>query len=139
MADNEKQTLGKVELEFLQKVAERQPISVRALVELQSNDSGQARTTVLTVLERLRRKGYLTRRKIQGVNHYSTRVSVSDLLQRLVSDFVQKMLGGSVSPFVSYLHEQNHLDPEELAQLRSLVDEFEKRQKDSPLDPEERR
>lgn len=96
-------------------------------------------TTVLTVLERLRRKGYLTRRKIQGVNHYSTRVSVADLLQRLVGDFVQRMLGGNVSPFVSYLHEQDHLDPEDVAQLRQLVDELEKRQQETSSNEEKSR
>lgn len=129
------ESLGKVELELLQRVAERQPVTVRALADELSEGSGQARTTVLTMLERLRRKGFLSRRKIKGVNHYSTRVSVAELLQRLVGDFVQRMLGGSVSPFVSYLQDQREVDAAELEQLKQLVRQLESRQ--SPSSSEE--
>jgi BlaI family penicillinase repressor len=122
------ETLGKVELELLQQVSRLQPVSVRVLVEELADSSGQARTTVQTTLERLRRKGFLRRRKLGGVNHYSAKVPVTDLLPRLVGDFVKKMLGGSVSPFVSYMQEQDQIDAEELAQLKSLVAELEARQ-----------
>ncbi|RCS49361.1 BlaI/MecI/CopY family transcriptional regulator [Bremerella cremea] len=120
--------LGKVELELLQAVEDLQPVTVRALVEHLADKTGQARTTILTTLERLRAKGCLTRRSINGVNHYSPRVSVSELLPRIVDDFVQKMLGGSVSPFVAYLQGQKEVDPDELAQLKSLVEELETKQ-----------
>lgn len=120
--------LGKVELELLQAVEDLQPVTVRTLVEHLADKTGQARTTILTTLERLRAKGCLTRRSINGVNHYSPRVSVSELLPRIVDDFVQKMLGGSVSPFVAYLQGQKEVDPDELAQLKSLVEELETKQ-----------
>ena len=90
---------------------------------------------VLTTLERLRHKGYLTRTKIGGVNHYRTRVSVSDLLPHLVNDFVHRMLGGSVSPFVAYLQETRKIDPAELAQLKALVEELELQQKRDSQEP----
>ncbi len=120
--------LGKVELELLQAVEQLQPVTVRTLAEHLADKTGQARTTILTTLERLRAKGCLTRRSINGVNHYSPRVSVSDLLPRIVDDFVQKMLGGSVSPFVAYLQDQKEVDPDELAQLKSLVEDLEAKQ-----------
>lgn len=125
----ELESLGKVELELLQAVGRLQPVSVRTLVDHFAPTSGQARTTILTMVERLRRKGYLSRKKVSGVNHYSPRVSVSALLQRLVGDFVKQMLGGSVSPFVAYLQESEKVDDIELAQLKSLVSELEARQK----------
>lgn len=120
--------LGKVELEILQAVEQLQPVTVRTLVEHLADKTGQARTTILTTLERLRAKGCVTRRSIKGVNHYSPRVAVSDLLPRIVDDFVQKMLGGSVSPFVAYLQDQKEIDPDEVAQLRSLVEDLEAKQ-----------
>ncbi|MEZ6087893.1 MAG: BlaI/MecI/CopY family transcriptional regulator [Pirellulaceae bacterium] len=131
----EQESLGKVELSLLQAVADLEPVSVRALAEHVAKTSGQARTTILTTLERLRQKGYLTRKKIGGVNHYRTRVSVSDLLPRLVSDFVHRMLGGSVSPFVAYLQESREIDPAELAQLKALVEELELQQKLDSQEP----
>jgi predicted transcriptional regulator len=108
-------------------VAEEHPISVRELADKLADTSGQARTTVLTVLERLRKKGYLTRRKSGGVNRYSPRVAMTQLLQSLVGDFVQRVLGGSVSPFVAYLGEKTKVEPHELAQLKQLVRELEDR------------
>lgn len=126
----ERKTLGKVELELLQAVDQLQPVSVRTLAEHLADRTGQARTTVLTTLERLRKKGYLSRRSIKGVNHYSTRQSITEILPRLVGDFVHQMLGGSVSPVVAYLQDRK-LDADELEQLKALVEDLQARHSDN--------
>lgn len=120
--------LGRVELELLQMIDRLQPASIRTLVDEAAENSGHARTTIQTMAERLRKKGYVTRRKIGGVNHYLPRVPVTELLQRLVGDFVQQTLGGSVSPFVSYLQGVERVDETELAELKALVRDLESRQ-----------
>jgi Predicted transcriptional regulator len=121
------ESLGRVELEVLRLVAEHHPLSVREAADKLADTSGQARTTVLTVLERLRKKGYLTRRKTGGMNRYSPRVAMTHLVQSLIGDFVQGVLGGSVSPFVAYLGQRTELAPEELDELKRLVRELEQR------------
>jgi len=121
------ESLGRVELDVLRLVAEHHPLTVREAAEKLADTSGQARTTVLTVLERLRKKGFLTRRKAGGVNRYSPRVAMTQLMQSLIGDFVHGVLGGSVSPFVAYLGQQTKLEPEELDQLKRLVRELESR------------
>jgi BlaI family penicillinase repressor len=113
------------EWEVLQYVIEHHPITVREVAEPFARTHGHARTTVLTIMERLREKGYLTRRKLNGVNRYSPSQPRSDLLQGLVRDFVQKALGGSVSPFVAYLGKEARLDPAEMQELKQLVQEWE--------------
>ena len=117
--------LGQVEMELLQAVERLQPVSVRALAEHLAETTGQARTTVLTMLERLRTKGYLSRKKIKNVNHYSTRVAMKDILPQLVADFVQRTLGGAVSPVVAYLQNKETLSREEIQELKALVNELE--------------
>jgi BlaI family penicillinase repressor len=131
------ESLGRVELDVLRLVAEHHPLTVREAAEKLADTSGQARTTVLTVLERLRKKGYLTRRKAGGVNRYSPRVAMTQLIQSLIGDFVQGVLGGSVSPFVAYLGQQTRLEPEELDELKRLVRELESR--DPPPKQQSRR
>ena len=84
------------------------------------------RTTVLNIMERLRKKGYLTRKKADGLFQYSPRVPKTELLRNLVRDFVSKALGGSVSPFVAYLADEASMSKEEIAQLRKVVRELEK-------------
>jgi predicted transcriptional regulator len=113
------------EWELLQYILEHHPITVREVTAQFAETHGHARTTVLTMMERLREKGYLTRRKLGGVNRYSPSEPKPELLQGLVRDFVQKALGGSVSPFVAYLGREARLSPEELSELKQLVQEQE--------------
>lgn len=120
------------EWEVLERLLEHSPATVREVTAEFAQSHGYARTTVLTMMERLREKGYLTRRKIGGVHHYSPSKPKSDLLHGLVRDFVQKALGGSVSPFVAYLGKEATLSKEEIAALKRLVQEQE-------AEPEEER
>src|SRR5262245_31849691 len=103
MVMRRKENLGHLELDVLRYVADHHPISVREVAAHFSSVSGQARTTVLTVMQRLRRKGYLARRKVDGVQRYSPTRDKAELLHSLVADFVDGVLGGSVWPFVAYL------------------------------------
>jgi predicted transcriptional regulator len=116
------------EWEVLQYIMEHHPVTVREVAEPFAETHGHARTTVLTIMERLREKGYLTRRKVTGVNQYSPSKPRTDLMQGLVRDFVEKALGGSVSPFVAYLGEEARLSPEELSELKQLVQRWETEQ-----------
>ncbi|MFN7731519.1 MAG: BlaI/MecI/CopY family transcriptional regulator [Pirellula sp.] len=119
------QTLGRVELELLQYIDENHPISVREVAEYWHAKTGQARTTVLTMMERLTKKGFLSRKKIDNVYHYSPKQSLSVVLKDMVSDFVQGVLGGSIAPLAAYLTQSQPLQPDELQQLKKLVQRLE--------------
>ncbi len=116
-----RKSLGRAELEILQYVADHQPISVREVAEHAARVKGHARTTILTVMERLRKKGYLTRRKAKGIYRYSLKLAKAELMQTLVRDFVDGVLGGSVSPLMAYLAQTDDLSDEEIDRLRQLV------------------
>jgi predicted transcriptional regulator len=118
------------EWELLQFILENHPITVREVTASFAATHEYARTTVLTMMERLREKGYLARRKVGGVNQYSPSEPKPDLMRGLVRDFVQKALGGSVTPFVAYLGKETRLSPEELRALKELVREQEARQEE---------
>ncbi len=118
--------LGTQELELLRYVADHAPISVRDVAVQYGEPRGLARTTILTVMERLRKKNYLTRRKDGGSFQYSPAQSKPLLLQTLVGDFVEKTLGGSLSPFVAYLADAPDVSDDELAALRRLVEQMER-------------
>ena len=129
----ERPSLGEQELEVLRYIADRAPVSAREVAERFGEQRGLARTTVLTVIERLRKKGYLTRKRREGVYHYSPRVPQAELLQGLVGHFVETILGGSVSPVVAYLARTRRLTEAELRELQQLVDELRR----EPGGPEE--
>jgi predicted transcriptional regulator len=120
----ENPSLGEQELEVLRFIAARAPISVREVAEEFGEVRGLARTTVLTMMERLRRKGFLTRKRRAGTFRYAPRVPQSELLQSLVRQFVEKTLAGSLSPVVAYLTTARNLSAEDLAELERLIAEL---------------
>jgi predicted transcriptional regulator len=124
--------IGRAELEILQYVTEHHPVTVRAVADYVAETKGHVRTTVLNIMERLRKKGFLRRKKIEGVYHYAPTVAKGDFLRRMVRDFVEKTLSGSVSPFVAYLADEADLGETDLAELRKLVADLETRKKEQP-------
>src|SRR5688572_3533409 len=122
MTNRKQQQVGRAELEILHYIQDhRQPVTVRDVADHFAEKHGHVRTTILNVMERLRSKGFLARKKIDGVFHYEPRVGKADLLRSLVRDFVEKTLGGSVSPFVAYLSRDAQISDEELKELREIV------------------
>jgi predicted transcriptional regulator len=112
---------GTQELRFLQFIAQHGPISAGHVAEQLGAELGLARTTVQTVLERLRRKRHLARRKVDGVYLYASAASYEQLMRTTVGQFVDRALAGSISPFVAYLAERGEVSDAELKELRSIV------------------
>lgn len=124
------ESLGPLELDVLRYVADHHPISVREVAAHFAEVSGQARTTILTVMERLRTKGYLSRRKAEGRHEYRPTIAKAEVLRGMVADFVNDVLGGSVSPFVAYLARSTKLTSEEVRKLEQLVKRIEAEEKE---------
>jgi len=113
--------VGAQELSVLRYVAEHGPATVGEVAERFGEPQGLARSTILTVMERLRQKGYLTRRKVEGVYQYASPVPAGELLRDVVGDFVQRTLSGSLSPFAAYLSEADDVSDADLQQLQDVV------------------
>lgn len=114
-------TIGDQELALLRFVAEHGPISVGEAAERFGAPRGLARSTVLTVMERLRAKKRLTRKRVKAVYLYSSREGTDALLHGVVRSFVEKSLSGSLSPFVAYLSDVERVSESELLELERLV------------------
>ena len=112
---------GEQELALLTWLAENPSVTVGEVADRYGSARQLARSTVLTMMERLRKKGHLTRRRVQGVFRYSAGAAPGEVLKDAVGTFVARTLGGSVSPFVAYLSDSADVTPEELAELEDLV------------------
>ncbi len=122
--------ISKAELNILSYINDHHPVTVREVAEHFAQTNEYARTTVLTLMERLRGKGHLVREQVKGLHHYAPAIPKDDLQQSLVRDFVSRALGGSVSPFVAFLTQEAHVSDEELDDLKRLVAELEKQRKE---------
>jgi predicted transcriptional regulator len=113
--------IGEQELALLRHIADRGVLTVGEAAEEFGAGRGLARSTVLTMMERLRRKGYLARRVADGVYRYRARTSSAELLKNAVQRFVERNLDGSVTPFLAYLSEPGRMSEAEVQELEQLV------------------
>ncbi len=120
-----KSSLGDQELALLEFILEKGPISVREVSEEYGVKAALARTTVQTVMERLRRKGFLTRTERGGIFEYEGAMERRALVFELIQNFINAKLGGSTSAFVAYLAQTRSVSPKELDQLKALVEKLE--------------
>ena len=116
--------LGEQESALLAWVAGNAPAGVAQIVVGWGEPNNLARTTVTTMLERLRAKGYLSRAKNGGAYAYAPLDQHETQLRGVVGRFVEKTLGGSLDPFVAYLGE-TELSAAQKAQLRELVEKLD--------------
>lgn len=122
-------SLGEQEIEILRYVSSQGEISVREVAEHFEKSKGLARTTILTVMERLRKKGFLSREKIDGIFKYSEKIEAQTVMKSKVTEFVERTLGGSVNPLIQYFAGQKNLSAEEVEKLRAIVADFDKSNK----------
>jgi predicted transcriptional regulator len=114
-------SIGDQELALLRFVSEHPQTTVAEATAGFGQPRGLARSTVLTMMERLRKKGHLGRRLAGGVYRYFSRTTPVTAVRQAVETFVDRTLGGSVTPFVAYLAERQRLSDEELAELEALL------------------
>jgi predicted transcriptional regulator len=89
--------------------------------------------TVHKLLERLERKGYVTRTRREGVFFFQAVLQRDDLIGRQLEALVDKMCGGSLQPLLTSLIKVKRLTRAELRELLTLVDDLDpksRRQKD---------
>lgn len=126
-------TIGDQELALLTWVAGHEGATVAEVAEGFGGPRGLARSTCLTMMERLRRKKFLTRRQVDGVFRYRSAVGPQEVLRRAVGSFVARALGGSVTPVVAYLSESaDDLTTAQVQELEDVVARLQARKRATP-------
>lgn len=115
------QSLGELELDVLKTVWANDGCTVQQAAELIAGKRKCARTTILTVIQRLHAKKFVKRRKIDGVFRYYSTEGQGKVMSRLVRQFVEKVLDGSPTQLISYLAESG-VDQKELAEMQEVLD-----------------
>lgn len=98
----------------------QEPTSVRRVVEDLQQERPLAYTTIMTVLENLHRKGFVTREKQGRAYLYSA----SETREQHTASLMGEVLAGSQNRQVALLHFVEEMSPDELARLRTVVDQI---------------
>jgi predicted transcriptional regulator len=113
--------LGQLELEVLRYFSEHGPLTVGEASAHFAEERGSARSTIQTIMDRLRRKKLLDRHEAGGVFVYSAAAASKLVPSQQVKDFVARNLGGNISPLIAFLAESKGLTEAEAAILERLV------------------
>lgn len=114
------------ELAVLRVLWARGPSTVREVHTTMAETRTVGYTTTLKVLQVMTAKG-LTVREERGPHHlYRARHAEQQMQRRLVRDLVDRAFGGSTSQFVLQALASRKTSPEELQEIRRLIDSYGK-------------
>ncbi len=125
MAKKNKRRPTDAELEILQVLWDHGPGTVRE-VHAHVNEAREAgTTTVLKHMQIMVEKGLLSRDESVRPQVYSSAQSRKQTQRHLTNDFLERAFGGSPGKLVLQALETKRSTPEELRQIRALLDELE--------------
>jgi len=115
------------ELEVLKILWQRGPSTVREVLEILNRGRGRAYTSVMSLLEVMAEKR-LVRREARGRAFvYRANVAREKTLGRMVQDLVGRAFEGSAYDLVARLLDQTAVPPEELDEIRRLIEHYEQK------------
>jgi BlaI family penicillinase repressor len=79
--------------------------------------------TVQTLLRRLEKKGYVRHRAAGKAHVFYPAVEREHVIQRSVSEFLDRLFGGDPLPLMQYLAEHGRIRAADLERLKRLVDD----------------
>lgn len=83
--------------------------------------------TVKTLINRLYEKGVLTRQKVSRAFEFRPALAESKCRRAENRSFLDRVYGGAVKPMLTTLLEEEELSPDDIAELRALLDRKEGR------------
>lgn len=124
------QDVTDAELAVLQELWDRGPTTIRQLAEaLYPRGTASHYATVQKLLERLEEKRYVGRDRSATAHTFRATVGRDELIGRRLEAVAEKLCGGSLTPLLTHLVRARRLSARERQELRSLIDELDKKGK----------
>lgn len=115
------------ELEILRVLWARGPSTVREVHDALREKKDLGYTTVLKLLQIMTAKGTVRRDEGQRAHVYEACQPATETKRQLVGDVLQRVFEGSASELLIHALEGRRTSKKELEELRSLLDEYERR------------
>ena len=111
-----------LELLILKVLWQNSPLRAREIqAALAEGDRELAKTSVITTLNTMVEKKYLSRKQQGNAYLFSPRITESDVSEKVLGDVVDRVFDGSPSAVLLKLFDVKDLDPEELKELRRII------------------
>ncbi|MGE5611278.1 MAG: BlaI/MecI/CopY family transcriptional regulator [Bacillota bacterium] len=113
------------ELAILRVLWEHGPATVRQIHDSLPSARSVGYTTVLKMLQIMTEKGLVLRDEKQRSHIYRSAIGEEQTQRQLVRDLLDRAFGGSAKKLVMQALTAKKRSPDELAQIRSLLDQME--------------
>ena len=118
-------TLSEAEWNIMESLWEASPKVGSQIVADMGGRIGWSRSTTLTMLKRMTEKGLISCQDNGQMKAYAALIEREDAVKKETESFLQRVYHGSISMLVSGFVERKRLSPEELSELRQILDRAE--------------
>jgi predicted transcriptional regulator len=124
MSDLQRQSMSDAEREVLKVLWDHGPQTVREVVDYFVQQGQEwTRSTVITLLQRLERKGYVDSDKSGHTFVFRAIVTREQVMRDRMKDLAGELCDGETLPLVLAFAQQHRFTPEELARIQKLLDD----------------
>jgi predicted transcriptional regulator len=114
-------SLGTAEAEILRLVWDLKEASAQQIWEALPEGRDVAPATVLTVLRRLRDKGFLKSRTLGKAHFFSPAIQPQQVISKKVGELLKRFFGDDPVPLVMHLAETHQIDQDDVARLQEML------------------
>jgi BlaI family penicillinase repressor len=116
--------LSAKELAVMELLWQDNPKTAREILEELYPDAAKSRHgTVQKLLQRLEAKGYVVRDCSEYIQHFRPLVSRNEYAGNQIEELAGKLTGGSLAPLITYFLEEHKISPEEIRELRKILED----------------
>jgi BlaI family penicillinase repressor len=119
--------LGRVQLRIMQVLWDRGRSTAREITDALNEDQAIAHSTVQTLLRGLEEKGAVAHESEGRTFFFFPLVKEDNYQRKATKDLVQRVFGGKVSDLVAHLLKHEKVSPDELEQIRQLIQQRRKK------------
>lgn len=117
------------ELEILNVLWEKESATVREVFEIISTTKSVTYTTILKLMQIMTEKGLVERDEEGKAHIYRAAIAQNETQKGLVNDLLEKVFRGSAMQLVQHLLEAKKTSPEEMKEIRRMIEKAEKEAK----------
>ena len=110
------------EWQVMRVVWDRSPIATNDVVDVLTPVTDWQPKTIMTLLNRLAKKGALGFEKKGRVYHYYPLVTEADCVREESRSFLERVYGGSLRPMLAHFFEESDLSPSDIEELKRILD-----------------
>jgi predicted transcriptional regulator len=121
---------SQLEMQVLTVLWDQGPTTVRNLLDQLPDGKQRAYTTVLTVLQVMEKKGFVSHERQGQAYVYAPEINREQVMNPVMKNLLQNMFGGDMSSVVQCLIDSSDVGSDELKAIRKVINAAARKQQD---------